>query len=193
MRRWLPLELILGILLIFLIWKVYYVAMLYSPANESGEAVAQHKAEKVKIKLPAFTAFDAKVVLEKNLFHPDRNADVLKPPPPAKAGLVPPKKPDMALKGIVTGPDGELVALIQTDRAMTKQYRKGDTFDNVEVVDIKPNKVYLKWMNEDLELTMWEVKTITPADLLKGRANGMPVQPRTMPVVPQRAVPKIQQ
>lgn len=98
---------------------------------------------------------------DKNLFSQNRSFFEPKPvvvdtTPPVE----PPKRPELALKGIVLDTFGEYVAYIEINQARSTPLRKGDKIEDIEVSDISAKQVVLKWNNETIPLTIEKVKTL---------------------------------
>ena len=66
----------------------------------------------------------------------------------------------MNLKGIILDQFGEYIAYIEKDKAKAVAARKGDRFDDVEVVDVQQKSVELKWNEENILLSLDRIKTI---------------------------------
>jgi len=108
-----------------------------------------------------FTAQWGVEIHEKNLF--SQNRSFFEPKPVAvevPVHVEPPKRPELALKGIVQDTFGDYVAFVEINQAKSTPLRKGDKVDDIEVSDITSKQVMLKWNNETIPLTIEKVKTL---------------------------------
>jgi len=139
-------------------WKFYVNAISYDPLDESAVKHAQLK-EGVMTKSVYAPAWD-KDIHDKNLFSPTRTYK--EPKPVSVMPLVePPKRPELALKGIVLDTYGDYVAYIEINQAKAVPLRKSDKVDEIEVADISEKKVVLKWNNENITMSIEKIKTIS--------------------------------
>lgn len=150
---------ILGaVLCIFLytVWNFYSEALSYDPM--SAVAVKQPKVKKSD-EIAAYSSAWSKEIQDKNLFSPGRTYSVPKPVP-ASVSIAPPRRPELALRGVVLNTFGEYVGFIEIDNAKAVPMRKGDKIQDIEVIDISARKVVLQWNNETINLSIEKIKTI---------------------------------
>ncbi|MFA4830539.1 MAG: hypothetical protein WC855_01410 [Thermodesulfovibrionales bacterium] len=138
---------------------MYKEAIIYNPL-ESVEISGREAANNGKKALPVFEAAWGREIVDNNLFSSTRSP--VQPPPPQPQGKAaePPKRPDMNLKGIILDQFGEYVAYIEKDKVKAVPVRKGDRFDDVEVVDVQQKSVELRWNEENILLSLDRIKTI---------------------------------
>lgn len=145
------------LLLLYTLWNFYSEALSYNPM--SAISVKQPKTKGTEEIVSTYSAAWSGEIHEKNLFSPNRTYIVPKP-----VSIVPvappPKRPELALKGIVSDTFGEYVSYIEIDRAKAVPMRKGDKLEDIEVVDISSRKVVLKWNGETINLSNEKIKTI---------------------------------
>ncbi|MEK6651993.1 MAG: hypothetical protein AABY50_03585 [Nitrospirota bacterium] len=137
---------------------MYKEAIIYNPLK-SIEISGREAANNGKKALPVFEAAWGREIVENNLFSSTRSPVQPKPQPQGKAAE-PPKRPDMNLKGIILDQFGEYIAYIEKDKAKAVAARKGDRFDDVEVVDVQQKSVELRWNEENIVLSLDRIKTI---------------------------------
>ncbi len=150
---------IVASLFLFMSWKFTVSAVLYNPLSDVFVKKAKIK-ESAPTKSAYASAWD-KIIYEKNLFSTLRT---YKEPPPVRAAVPPPpppKKPDLALKGIILDTFGDYVAFVEINQARSRQLRKGDKIEDIEVSDISEKEVVLKWLGETITLTIEKVKTLS--------------------------------
>lgn len=143
---------------LFLSIDMYKEAITYNPLK-SIEISGREAANNGKKALPVFEVAWGREITDNNLFSSTRSPVQLKPQPQGKAAE-PPKKPEMSLKGIILDQFGEYVAYIEKDRVKAVPVRKGDRFDDVEVVDVQQKDVELKWNEEKILLSLDRIRTI---------------------------------
>ena len=154
------LMLIIVVLLFFIMsWKFTVSAVLYNPLSDLLVKKAMiRESEPTKA---TYTAAWDKIIYEKNLFNTLRTYTEPKPIRPAVPPPPPPKRPDLALKGIVLDTFGDYVAYVEINQAKSRQLRKGDKIEDIEVSNISEKAVVLKWLNETITLTIEKVKTLS--------------------------------
>ena len=103
-----------------------------------------------------------KSISEKNLFSPSRTYREPKPIT-ARALVEPPRRPDLALKGIVLDTYGDFIAYLEINQARPVPLRKGDKVEDIEVTDISEKRVVLKWNGETITMSVERVRTISSA------------------------------
>jgi len=139
-------------------WYFYGGAVAYDPLGglAGGDRPAGRAAEETAAgDEPAWDS----AIHEKNLFSPERTYREPKPvvaPPPR------PKRPELALKGVVVDRHGEYVAYIVIDKAKPLAMRKGDKSGDVALVDVSEKRAVVKWYDEMIDLSMEKIKTIEP-------------------------------
>lgn len=138
---------------------MYKEAIIYNPLK-SIEISGREAANNGKKALPVFEAAWGREIVDDNLFSSTRSPVQPKPQPQDKAAEQPPKRPDMNLKGIILNQFGEYIAYIEKDKVKAVPVRKGDRFDDVEVVDIQQKSVELRWNEENILLSLDRIKTI---------------------------------
>jgi len=138
---------------------MYKEAIIYNPLK-SIEISGREAANNGKKALPVFEAAWGREIVDNNLFSSTRSP--VQPPPPQPQGQAaePPKRPDMNLKGIILDQFGEYIAYIEKDKVKAVPVRKGDRFDDVEVVDVQQKSVELRWNEENILLSLDRIKTI---------------------------------
>lgn len=150
---------IVAALFLFMSWKFTVSAVLYNPLSEIFVKKTKIR-ESEPVKATYTSAWD-KIIYEKNLFSTLRTymepkpVRIAAPPPP------PPKKPDLALRGIILDTFGDYVAFVEINQARSRQLRKGDKIEDIEVSDISEKEVVLKWLGETITLTIEKVKTLS--------------------------------
>lgn len=139
----------------------FYDEVIRKP-SETGVAGQRRDAEDRGAKERKRTAAWNAAIHEKNLFSPERTYREPKPVPIVipKPVEPPPKRPEIALKGIVLDTFGDYVGYIEINQAKPVPVRKGDKIEDVEVVDVQEKRVMLKWMTEAITLSMDKIKTI---------------------------------
>lgn len=138
---------------------MYKEAIIYNPLK-SIEISGREAANNGKKALPVFEAAWGREIVDNNLFSSTRSPVQPKPQPQGKAAEPPPKRPDMNLKGIILDQFGEYVAYIEKDKVKAVPVRKGDRFDDVDVVDVQQKSVELRWNEENILLSLDRIKTI---------------------------------
>ncbi|MEK7197229.1 MAG: hypothetical protein AAB151_06155 [Nitrospirota bacterium] len=140
---------------------MYKEAIIYNPLK-SIEISGREAANNGKKALQVFEAAWGREIVDNNLFSSTRSPVQPKPQSQAqdKAAEQPPKRPDMNLKGIILDQFGEYIAYIEKDKAKAVAARKGDRFDDVEVVDVQQKSVELRWNEENIVLSLDRIKTI---------------------------------
>lgn len=138
---------------------MYKEAIIYNPLK-SIEISGREAANNGKKALPVFEAAWGREIVDNNLFSSTRSP--VQPPPlqPQGKAAEPPKRPDMNLKGIILDQFGEYIAYIEKDKVKAVPVRKGDRFDDVEVVDVQQKSVELRWNEENILLSLDRIKTI---------------------------------
>ena len=138
---------------------MYKEAIIYNPLK-SIEISGREAANNGKKALQVFEAAWGREIVDNNLFSSTRSPVQPKPLQPQGKAAEPPKRPDMNLKGIILDQFGEYVAYIEKDKAKAVAARKGDRFDDVEVVDVQQKSVELRWNEENIVLSLDRIKTI---------------------------------
>lgn len=156
MRRVILVFLCLAVLVLSV--DMYKEAIIYNPLKDI-EISGREAANNGKKALPVFEAAWGKEIADNNLFSSTRSPVQPKPQLQGKAAE-PPKRPEMNLKGIILDQFGEYVAYIEKDKVKAVPVRKGDRFDDVEVVDVQQKSVELKWNEEKILLSLDRIRTI---------------------------------
>lgn len=154
---------IAGLLLLFSVWNFYSKGLMHDPYTALLTGKTKQKApEAVASAPPAFAPGWTAELHEKNLFSPTRTYREPKPVAPASLKPVepPPKRPEVALKGVILDSFGEYVAYIEIDKAKPVPMRKGDKADNIELIEISGRTAVLKWNSEIMNLSLDKIKTI---------------------------------
>ncbi|TAL26518.1 MAG: hypothetical protein EPN94_03065 [Nitrospirae bacterium] len=139
---------------------MYKEAIIYDPLKNI-EVSGRETANNGKQASPVFEAAWSKDIADNNLFSSSRSAVQPKPQPlQGRPPEPPPKKPELYLRGIILDQFGDYVAYIEKDRAKATAVRKGDRFDDVEVVDVQQKSVELRWNEENILLSLDRIKTI---------------------------------
>jgi hypothetical protein len=150
-------------LFLYVAWNFYAKALSYDPLD--GVSYDSDR-KKDKSELSLFSTYEpawSKEIYEKNLFSPHRSFREPEPIPVAVKVpvVVPPRRPEMVLKGIVLDTFGDLVAFIEIDKKRPIPMRKGDKAEDIELIDISEREVVLKWNTQKINLNMSKIKTIT--------------------------------
>jgi hypothetical protein len=145
------------VLFLYTIWNFYAEALSYDPL--SAVSVKQPKIKKSDEIVSAYHPAWSREILDKNLFSPGRTYSEPKPVP-VSVPIAPPRRPELALRGIVLNTFGEYVGFIEIDNAKAVPMRKGDKVQDIEVSDISARKVVLQWSNETINLSIEKIKTI---------------------------------
>lgn len=142
---------------LYTIWNFYSEAIRYNPLSAVSVKQQREKAPEGIISRysPAWT----KEILDKNLFSPGRRYSEPKPVI-MTVPVPPPRRPELALRGIILDTFGDYVAYIEIDNARAVPMRKGDKVQDIEVTDIAERKVVLKWNNEAINLSIEKIKTL---------------------------------
>ncbi|MFZ2198493.1 MAG: hypothetical protein WAV13_12210, partial [Thermodesulfovibrionales bacterium] len=69
----------------------------------------------------------------------------------------------------------------EIDKAMAAPVRKGDKIGDIEVIDISERKVVLKWMGQDINLSIEHIKTVDSPAAVRGIAPTTGVQTGAQP------------
>ena len=142
---------------LYTVWNFYAEALRYDPM--SAVAVKQPIVKKSDEIVSSYSPAWSMEIQAKNLFSPARTYSVPKPVP-VSAPIAPPKRPELALRGIVLNAFGEYVGFIEIDNAKAVPMRKGDKIQDIEVNNISERKVVLQWNNETINLSIEKIKTI---------------------------------
>ena len=137
---------------------MYKEAIIYNPLKNI-EISGREAANNGKKALQVFEAAWGREIVDNNLFSSTRSPVQPKPQLQGKAAE-PAKRPEMNLKGIILDQFGEYVAYIEKDKVKAVPVRKGDRFDDVEVVDVQQKSVELKWNEEKILLSLDRIRTI---------------------------------
>ncbi len=141
----------------YTVWNFYSEALSYDPM--SAVAVKQPKVMKAEEIVAAFSPAWSREIQDKNLFSPARTYSEPKPLS-ASVPIAPPRRPELALRGVVLNTFGEYVGFIEIDNAKAVPMRKGDKIADIAVIDISPRKVVLQWNNETINLSIEKIKTL---------------------------------
>jgi hypothetical protein len=158
-RKWFSLG-ILGLVVVILSVHFFSQAVLYSPLEGKGRTA--ERADAALKKAPAgFKRAWTPDIQEKNLFSQARGYVAPAPPPGALNNAVPepPQRPDFTLRGIMAE-KGYEVAILDNGKGRTFSARVGDVVDNAQVMEIGEKDVKLRWMQEDIVLSIEKVKTL---------------------------------
>lgn len=153
--------LILGtvfLLFLYTVWNFYSEALSYDPM--SVISVKQPKIKEAKVIVSGYSPAWSREILENNLFSPGRTYSEPKPVPVSVPVAPPPRRPELALKGIVLDTFGEYVSYIEIDKAKAVPMRKGDKLEGIEVVDISSRKVVLQWNGEKIQMSIEKIRNI---------------------------------
>jgi hypothetical protein len=160
-------KLLLGavvVLFLYTVWNFYTEALSYDPMTEI--TAKQPKIKGTEGKAAAYSSAWSTEILEKNLFSPNRT--YLEPKPIVfTAPVPPPRRPELALRGIVQNSSGEYVAYIEIDKAKAAPMRKGDKLEDVEVIDISARGVVLQWNKETINMSIEKVRTLDNPRMIK--------------------------
>lgn len=147
-------------LFLYTVWNFYFEALRHDPI--SAISVKTPRAIGAEAIALGYRPAWSREIMENNLFSPGRTYSEPKPvviiEPPVY--VEPPKRPELALKGIVLDTFGEYVGYIEIDKAKATPMRKGDKLEAIEVVDISSRKVVLQWNGEKIDLSIEKIKTI---------------------------------
>ena len=146
------------LLFLYTVWNFYSEALSYDPM--SVFTVKQPKIKAAEEIASRYKAGWAKEILDNNLFSPGRSYSEPKPLPVVVPVAPPPRKPDLALKGIVQNTFGEYVGFIEIDKAKAVPLRKGDKIEGIEVIEISARRVVLQWNNETINMTIEKIRTL---------------------------------
>lgn len=150
------------VVFLYVLWNFYKEALSYNPLSGIPEEIRtanKDTTSTTSIPLLEFKTGWSKGILEKNLFSPSRT--YIEPKPISEFTLPPPKRPELVLKGIILDMFGDYIAYIEKDKAKAIPVRKGDSIEDVEVIDVTDRKTILKWNEEIIELKMDKIKTIS--------------------------------
>ena len=142
------------------VWKFYLNAIAYDPLD-SG-AVKHARLRETPLVKSLYAPAWEKNIAEKNLFNPLRTFKEPKPVP-AGASAAPPRRPDLALKGIVLDTHGDFIAYLEINQAKPVPLHMGDKVEEIEVTDISEKRVVLKWNGEIITMSIEKVRTISSA------------------------------
>jgi len=145
--------------MIFSAWKFYINAIAYDPLDE--EAVKHAKIKESVVTKSVYARSWGAEIHEKNLFSPTRTYMEPKPIPVAPPPVELPKRPEIALRGIVLDTFGDYVAYVEINQAKAMPLRKGDKVEGLEVSDVTEKKVVLKWYTEMITMSIEKVKTLS--------------------------------
>ena len=145
-------------LFLYTVWNFYAEALSYDPL--SAVSVKQPKVKGPEQVVSAYRPAWSREIQDKNLFSPARTYNVPKPVPVSVFVPPPPRRPELALRGIVLNTFGEYVGFIEIDKAKAAPMRKGDKIADIEVIDISDRKVVLQWNNEKINLSIDKIKTL---------------------------------
>ncbi|MEW6107563.1 MAG: hypothetical protein AB1632_00115 [Nitrospirota bacterium] len=147
-------------LFIYISWNFYLKAVRYDPLKDLGIKTAGTNETGI-INVTSYKPGWSGDIYEKNLFSPFRSYAEPRPVLPSDIPLPPPRKPELALKGIVLNQFGEYVAYLEIDKSKPMPMRKGDKIEGVELFDISERKVMIKWNAETINLSLDKIKTIS--------------------------------
>ncbi len=149
----------LSVLCLYLAWNFYSGAIGYVPGTPA--VPKKDGAMPAETMLPSGGSAWTAAIHEKNLFSPERTYREPKPAPIVSAPPVePPKRPELALRGIVLDRYGEYVAFVEINKAKAIPLRKGDAAEGIEVTGMNDREVVIKWMTETIPLRMDKIRTI---------------------------------
>lgn len=160
-KRWIILG-GLGVIVAVLLSDFVGDVVLYNPLRDIGEKAERVLGEETGELRGYASAYDD-VILKKNLFQSSRSDS---PQVQRKQVMadepsdLPPTRPELKLKGIITDSFGDFVAYVEKDGAKAIAVRTGDIFGDVEVLDIAERTILFVWMEEKIELSMKKVKII---------------------------------
>ena len=149
------------LLFIYTVWNFYARALNYDPLAEVAlKKVRQFQSDSSLSAKHGSGWSDA--IFENNLFSPNRTYKEPKPAvlQPSPAVVEPPRRPELALKGIVLDDFGDYVAFIEIDKGKALPLRKGDRTNDIELVDLSDRQVVVKWNEENITLSIDKIKTI---------------------------------
>ncbi|RMG04512.1 MAG: hypothetical protein D6726_03215 [Nitrospirae bacterium] len=148
----------LTIVFFFSLINFYDNVIKYERPIVKAKGGANVKTETVSDK--GFTGGWDDVIVEKNLFSPERGIRIEPPEEDVKEAIPEKEPPELKLKGIIQGPEGEYIALIQTQEGKTLKLRSGEEREGLTIETIDPVSVTLRWEESTIELTLKRVKTL---------------------------------
>lgn len=160
-RKWFSLG-FLGVVMVILSVHFFTETVLYRPLARNDRPAEKEGASDRKIPAGFRSAWSADI-REKNLFSQQRG---YVPPPPPAGSLVnapAPQRPEFTLRGILAEPGNE-VAILDNGKGRTLSARVGDVVDDAQVMEIGDKDVRLKWMQEEIVLSLEKVKTLKKRD-----------------------------
>jgi len=108
----------------------------------------------------------------KTFSRPDRSWTKAASASSSAASASPPRRPELTLRGILRVPKGEYVAYMEIWKVTAIPIRKGDKFNDIEVVDISERKVVLQWMGEKIHMSIEHIKTVDSPTTVRGERAG---------------------
>ncbi len=152
------------VLFLFAVWNFYSKALVFNPLSGLGAGQAGQQ-DREKAVAASYRPAWSKEIVEKNLFSPGRT--YREPKPVSHAALVPEKRPEFVLRGIVLDAFGEYVAYLEIDKSKAVAVRKGDKIEKTEIVDVSARQAVLKWNDEIIDLSLERIKTIDNSKVAK--------------------------
>jgi hypothetical protein len=137
------------IVTLVIFWQFVTNAALYDPFARFD--IKEQEAGAREDLKNEFTSAWGNEIIERNLFSPDRKRPSLKARNSAAVDI---KPPEMALKGVMLTRDGEYEAYIQIEKKQPLLVKKGETFNDIKIVEIQEKTVRLKWKHKFIELTL---------------------------------------
>jgi hypothetical protein len=169
-RQWFILS-VLFLVTAGLLWNFVTEVLLYSPL-EKIQATEKDPQEKA-ITEADFKAAWGPEIHSANLFSLRRGVPPKRPkvrvtkppkpvtPPPPKAVKPTPRRPVLKLNGIIVNQFGEYVAYIVRNSQAAVPLREGDVLDDIQVISINERAVKLMWLEEEIELSLSKIETLT--------------------------------
>lgn len=148
----------LTVVLLFSLINFYENVIKYEKPLVKAKTVSEVKNQTAEGKMVGGGWDD--VIVEKNLFSPERGVRIEPLEENVQETVPEEKPPELKLKGIIQGPDGEYIALIQTQEGKTLKLRRGEEREGLTIEMIDPVSVTLRWEESTIELTLKRVKTL---------------------------------
>lgn len=150
-----------GLILLFCA-SLWYCIQAFRASAPVEETVAQEiKESGAKEEEKTGPRADYAVLVQKNLFHPERRFVEKAAQGADQSALAPPAvMPALLLKGVVQDAGGEFIAYVSIDGKKAQPLRVGDRIDDIKVIGITATDVTLKWFSTDVKLTLAKVKSM---------------------------------